>query len=257
MKTTIQDIFTVAASISAGVFFGTLGSKIVSIRYKSLWIWCFYIWAIISIILAIIGLFVVSSTASAADYITIISLFIFGVLILIFAKKVLDIKGIYKTSELDSTINKFTTTADKDIIKLFGGDLNFFGATPADMEKNSQYTHLRSLNFHKVLILCEEPRDTTTKIRYGKILHDINGAELRFYLPENADLKIRGRLKTEHGCDRLLIYYRRKQNIYQLIEMNTANIKGALYCNLWNLIWSLAKQLSNEEIENFISLLKR
>lgn len=122
------------------------------------------------------------------------------------------------------------------------------------MDINDQYSHLKSLCFRKLLILCEAPADNSTKIRYGKIIQEMRGVELKFYNPDEADLRIRGRLKTLQGVERLLIYSKVDSGLYKTIETDTANSNGALYSNIWRLIWSLAKEPSREQIEEFKSL---
>ena len=138
---------------------------------------------VISILTAILYLILIRNL-TFGDYFGLTLLFISGVCLFIFTKKFLDRRFIYRTNELDPIINDFTLNSDHNEIKLFGGDLNFFGNGPSEMDKNSLYNHLRSLAFKKVSILCEIPSDTPTKIRYGKILQEMHGIELRFYNPE-------------------------------------------------------------------------
>ena len=170
------------------------------------------------------------------------------------AKKYLVVKDVYETSELDPIVNRFTTIADKTSIRLFGGDLNFFGNTPEEMIQNNQYNHLKSLGFRSILIICESPKDNIQRIRYGQILIDLPNAELRFYNPESADLRIRGRMIEVNGVTKLLMYRKIKPKTYEAIERNSGESDGVLYTNIWNLIWSLANQPSNEDINDFKSL---
>ena len=188
------------------------------------------------------------------DFFGLSLLLISSICLFIFTKKFLDKKSIYRTSELDPIINNFTDLSDHNEMKLFGGDLNFFGNVPSEMDQNDQYNHLKSLCFRKLLILCEEPANNLTKIRYGKILQEMNGVELRFYNPDEADLQIRGRLKTLQGAERLLIYSKVDSGLYQTIETDTANSNGALYSNIWRLIWLLAKKPTTKQIEEFLRL---
>ncbi|MBZ0203273.1 MAG: hypothetical protein K8I03_09695 [Ignavibacteria bacterium] len=164
------------------------------------------------------------------------------------------IKYIFNIKEIDPVINSFTENSDKQEIKLFGGDLNFFGNGPGEMDLNKQYICLKSLGFNKVLILCSEPQNTTDNIRYGKILNDFKNVEIRYYDPKKADLFIRGRLKTIQGVTKLLIYTKVKKGLYRIIETDTANSNGALYNNIWELAWGLARKLSTTEISSLSRL---
>lgn len=184
-----------------------------------------------------------------------VSSIILGVILLLTSKKYLFEQNIYKSSELDPKVNTFTEDADKKEIKLFGGDLNFLGEYPPDLDVNNQYIHLRAMRFQKVLILCEFPKSRTQEMRYGKILSDITGAELRFYNPDSADLRVRGRIIQVNGVDRLLIYKKIKSKVYRAIKTDTADSEGALYNNIWQLVWSLAHQPSNDDIAKYKSLL--
>ena len=93
---------------------------------------------------------------------------------------------------------------------MFGRDLNFLGNNPQEMIGNAQYNHLLTMGFNRVLILCEAPKNNIQKIRYGKILHDFKGAELKFYYPDKADLKVRGRIIKVSNVNRLLYVYKSK-----------------------------------------------
>jgi len=158
---------------------------------------------------------------------------------------------------LDPIINRFTTIADRTEIRLFGGDLNFFGNSEVQMNNNAQYTALRGSTFARISILCEEPQNADTRTRYGKILNELPGIELRFYNPEEADLLIRGRLKKVNGVDKLLIYNKLDTGRYQLILTDTANSSGALYNNIWNLVWSLANRLSVDQRNELLAPFRR
>ncbi len=253
---TLTQYLLVIAGISFGAFFGSLGSKLVSIEYRTNWKWAFYIWGSLVVVGPLIYLLVDKLDGNIIDYITIILSIISGALLIVFTRIKLDKKYIYKSSELDPIINKFTSLADRSEIRLFGGDLNFFGNAPSEMDGNTQYNYLKSLDFKKTLILCEEPRNSATKIRYGKICSELKGVELRFYRPEEADLMIRGRMKTVQGVERLLIYNKMKSATYQTIETDTANSNGALYNNIWKLVWSLATKLSQSQKDEYIKLFR-
>lgn len=241
-------------TISLGAFLGALGNKLVTHNSQTGWKWAFYVLGILSIIFSVICIIFIKPL-ELIDYAYLIVLFTTGIFLIIFTYKFLDRKYIYKTSELDPIVNSFTTTADTTEIKLFGGDLNFFGNSPTDMDLNNQYNHLKSIAFKKISILCEMPVDISTKVRYGKILHDMKNVELRFYNPNEADLRIRGRLKTFQGVEKLLIYSKIEPKKYHAIETDTANSNGALYNNIWKLAWSLASRLNSKEKSELINLI--
>jgi hypothetical protein len=158
MEADISAIFLACATLCTGAFFGVLGSNLVAIRYKSGWICFFYILSVASFLGGIIGLILYYSKMNNMDYFSIIGLIVSGIVLFIFTCNILHKKHIYKIPELESIINKWTTISDKSEIRLLGRDLNFFGDTPACMEKNGQYCHLKSLNFSKVNILCEKKK---------------------------------------------------------------------------------------------------
>jgi hypothetical protein len=249
-------IFIGIISISIGIFFGVLGNKIASINNKSFWKWIFYLAGLLSIVIPCIVAFVYHTIieASTSLIILLISSVVSGVLLIIGTKKILDKKQIFNSKELDPIVNDFTSKADKNEIKLFGGDLNFFGNSPQEIDINSQYTHLRSLQFNRVLILCETPNNQIQRIRYGKILSELQGAELRFYEPQQADLRVRGRIIRMDGSTKLLMYNKERSKVYKAIETDTSDSNGALYNNIWDLVWQLATQPSAQEMAGFISL---
>jgi hypothetical protein len=249
-------IFIAITSISIGVFFGVLGNRLVSINNKSGWKWAFYILGILSITApAIIG-YLEWSLINASNLL--LAIFIFsilsGFLVLISTKRILDKKQVFNSNELDPIVNDFTSKADKNEIKLFGGDLNFFGNSPQEIDVNKQYTHLRSLQFHHVLILCETPNNQIQRIRYGKILSELHGAELRFYNPKEADLRVRGRIIRMNGSTKLLMYNKERSKVYKAIETDTSDSNGALYNNIWDLVWGLAAKPTPEEMTAFVNL---
>jgi hypothetical protein len=249
----LTDLFLVVATITTGAFLGVLGNRLVAYNSQSKWRFGFYVLGIITFLLIPIYLFSVDNLV-IGDYIMISFLGIPSLCLIIFTIKYLDRKSIFTTKELDPKINDFTSSSDQAEIKLFGGDLNFFGNTPSEMDQNDQYNHLKSLRFKKISILCEEPRSASTKIRYGKILHEMDCTILKFYNPEEADLLIRGRMKTIQGVEKLLVYTKIKTGIYQAIETDTANSNGALYNNIWKLIWSLAIEINNLQREDYIRI---
>ncbi len=81
--------------------------------------------------------------------------------------------------------------------------------------------------------------------------NDLPHVKLRFYNPPKADLFIRGRLKTLNNVTHLLIYNRIKSGVYEALEIDTANSKGALYNLLWGLIWDIAEEPVKEQIDEY------
>lgn len=80
--------------------------------------------------------------------------------------------------------------------------------------------------------------------------------ELRFYEPENADLKVRGRIIQVQGVTKLLMYTKIRSGIYQSLETDTANSNGALYNNIWELAWALALKPMQQELDSYKLLFK-
>ena len=100
---TINEIFPfflAFASISLGAFFGALGNRLVTVNNKTNWKWAFYILGIVSILSGIIGFIFIKSESILLYYLTIILLISSGILLIFFTKKYIDIKYIFKTSEL-------------------------------------------------------------------------------------------------------------------------------------------------------------
>ena len=162
----------------------------------------------------------------------------------------------YKTPELDPIVNKFTKDADKTNIRLLAGDINFFGNSPQEMNKNSQYSCLKDEGFNEIQILCWKPQNDEAKKRYGKIITDMPQTVLRYYRPPHADLMIRGRLKTLNNVTHLLMYNKIRSGLYEAILSDLANSSGAMYNHLWNLIWEMAETPSLDEINAYKLLSK-
>lgn len=160
-------------------------------------------------------------------------------------------KNIYKTNELDSIINEFTGKAEKGYINLLCGDIDFFGTTPNEMDNHAQYTFLKATGFKKINILCTRPKNNSERIRYGKILTDIAAVSIRYYKPTEANLSLRGRITRFQGGDRLLMYFKVRTKVYRAIETDTSEFQGALYKNIWDLIWNLAEVPNQAEIDGF------
>ena len=259
----IENITTIllsSASVLLGALLGVLRSKIFALKNTNSLHYFFYAISIIVFLGSILSLFLFwkeynMETHRFALYV-LITATISSISLFIVTKFHLASKDIYKTSELDKIVNNFTSNADKKNIKLLGGDLNFFGEHPAQIDQNDQYIDLKSHTFKKVSILCETPHNNTQKIRYGKILYELQGAELRFYNPDAADLRVRGRIIQVTGVDKLLMYTKISSGIYRAIETDTANSNGALYNNIWELVWSLAHIPTNEQNQSYINMFR-
>lgn len=92
---------------------------------------------------------------------------------------------------LDILIRKFTKNADTNSpIKIFGGDLNFFGKV-ADRKnsvyKNKQYNQIKKMGFRNIQILCRKPKyeykeDEGEKLLIGLLLTELQEkVSIRFY----------------------------------------------------------------------------
>lgn len=238
-------------SIVIGAFLGALGNKLSTETGN--WVWAFYITGILTTIISLILTMLIWNEISDWDFVIAFLPICGAGILLYYTITKIDVKNIFRTNDLHPIINKFTEIADKNEIKLFGGDLNFFGESVNQIDVNPQYTKLKSLRFNKVLIICEQPKDndTSTKIRYGKILTEIPNVELRFYNPDKADLRVRGRILKVDGVSKLLMFNKLESKKYKTIETDTANSNGALYNNIWNLIWSLANRPEVSEMETY------
>ena len=251
-------ILLVCGSLTAGAVLTAIRNKLGSLNEKNRLHFVFYIYGSLVIILCILTSIFYRKQLLAPNWLGIIAIgisIISSIALISFTKKYLVGKHDYKTVELNPIINEFTLNADKENISLYGGDLDFFGKNPDDMDRNSQYIQLRGAGFRKIQILCEYPHSNTNKIRYGKITNDMPYVELKFYEPKKADLKIRGRMKTLNGVKKLLIYIRVTSGVYRIIQPDTANYNGALYENILDLIWSQANPIKPEELKEYKSLL--
>lgn len=249
-------ILLAGASISAGALLGVFRSKIFAAKENNKLHYIFYGFSVLALVISIIGAIIYWKELSLFGIAVLIASVIFSILLWLATNKFLFFKNVFKIKELDPIVNKFTSNASKDDIKLFGGDLNFLGNTSAEIDANKQYTHLRSLEFKKISILCATPHTQIQRMRYGKILSDMPNTELRFYEPKIADLKVRGRIIEVQGVIKLLMYTKIKDGLYQSIETDTANSSGALYNNIWELTWSLAAKPNAAEIEMYKHLFK-
>lgn len=219
--------------------------------FSKKWQSLIYIIATIAIILGIIGIFLGYLTYSIAAII--IGLIDFFGSYFLLNK----IDSTCKTKDLVPKVIKFTETAHKDEIRLWAGDLDFFGNDITEMENNSQYIQLKNKNFDKICILCKRPKinDTKTIRRYGKMLTDFNDVvEFKFYNDSSPDLHIRGRIKRKLCPDVFvsLIYEKIDTNKYKTIEEDvTKSDSSEVYLKIWDLSWRKAKVITINEINEY------
>lgn len=256
----VISILLVCASLSVGMLFGALRSKLLVSKTDNKLHYAIYGVSIIVVLIVLFSYVLNFSEFMSpfhwyANTISLLAL-LSSIALALFTKKYLVHKSIYKVEELDPIINDFTSMADRSDIKLFGGDLNFFGNTPSQMDTNSQYNHLKSTRFNSVYILCEVPDDSITQIRYGKLFNEIPNLKMRYYYPQEADLRVRGRIIKVDGSSKLLMYTKHSHGKYRALETDTANSGGALYNNIWDLAWSLAKTPSDEQIKEYVGRFK-
>jgi hypothetical protein len=239
-------------SLVIGAILGIIANKATSAKANSKWKFTYYI---ISALSEIVPIYIIISLGlnKVFDSLYIIvgccACIISPAILYLIARKHLIKDDIYDTAQLDPIVNEFTSNADKTNIRLFGGDLNFFGRGPVEMRDNAQYKCLLNEEFRSIHVLCECPCDNQTRIRYTQILKDFSERiQLKFYHPDNADLKIRGRIKTLNNVVHLLIYTKVGPRKYSAIETDKANSHGALYDGIWDLVWDLASPLKEEDL---------
>ncbi len=250
---TVLNLLSASMGVLVSSVAGILRSKILADKVNNYWSYLFYLFVLFGIIILFLGI---------ANYddkymvhkkpwplILLIVVGVFSVILAIVTFKYLNFKNYYKTNELNKIINKFTQNADKTNLMLFGGDFSFLekGHT---IDEDIQYRFLIDNGFKELKILCEEPsdQDMKTKRRYGKILRDFPGTIIKYYDPKKADLKIRGRIKTESGVRKMLIYIKHGSKGYRLIETDVSNNTGALYENIWQLCWGeIGKELTSDQ----------
>ncbi len=245
------------ASLCLGAYLAAIRSRISSLKIRNSLHYSFYVVSFLIFTSSLVTIFLQWNKLIEPDWfgiIVLVAALTSSILLFLFTKRSIVGKHQYKTKELDPIVNAFTENADKKNIKLLAGDINFFGNYPKDMEENSQYKCLKKESFREIQILCIEPTTNEGKTRYGKIISDLPGVELKYYNPPQADLLIRGRLKTLNNVTHLLIYKKIESGIYEALELDTANSSGALYNYIWNLIWELAKSPSQEQLREYINL---
>ena len=127
-------ILSIGISASLGATFGILRSKIFATKIKTTLYFLFYILASL-----LFGFAIYATVINGADSIVIIVIsFVSSVALAATTKYFLVLKDIYTTEELNPIVNNWTSNADRNEIKLFGGDLNFFGEGPKEMNTNLQ-----------------------------------------------------------------------------------------------------------------------
>lgn len=251
-------ILLAVTSICIGALLGVVGDRLNNSAENSKWKYLFYLLGAGTILHAGILAWLMKDTIidlRQVDLYIVVFALASGILTIGYTYKKIEIKTVFATDELDPIINSFTSKGDKKEIKLFGGDLNFFGNSVIEIDGNNQYNHLKAQHFKRILILCEAPKKSLeTKIRYGKILTDMPNTELRFYNPDRADLKVRGRIIEIQGVSKLLMYNKIESRLYRALETDTANSSGVLYSNIWNLVWELAIQPEQSELDSYKGL---
>src|SRR5688572_11434646 len=121
------DILAGVAFIAFGAFFGVIANRLIAVREKSAWKSAYYLLGILLIVFALILLVVKFRVISELGWFAVIFSIVSGSLIVFATRKLLDVSDVYSIAKLNPIINKFTRLADRTEIKLFGGDLNFFG----------------------------------------------------------------------------------------------------------------------------------
>lgn len=247
-------IIMAAGSLTAGAFLTALCAHLASEKKKGWLHWAFYtLAAIVIVACVVIGYTYRSDIFFRNGYaITVLIIaFISSILLIFVTNKSTRNKNHYTLEKLNPIVNEFSTHADKSNIKLLAGNLDFFGKSVAEIDRHPQFTCLKQEGFQQIQVLCTQPITNEDKIRYGKIITDLPMVQLRYYRPLEADLKVRGRIKTLNNVTRLLIYSKVSQGKYQALEHNTAESEGALYSHLWNLIWELAEAPSAEQVTEY------
>lgn len=86
--------------------------------------------------------------------------------------------------KINQEIINFTKLADtKQEIRLFGGDLNFFGnVIDNSILNNEQFLQLKEMDFHKIRVLCIQPNNEEDKLRLGFLQHEFgNKIQIKFF----------------------------------------------------------------------------
>ena len=184
---------------------------------------------------------------------SIVSFLLFPAIIYIFLRQ---FDRIYADEEINKPIIEFTNYAKEIGLKLFGGDLNFFGYV-SSMDKNEQFFQLRNKKFHSIQVLCDNPKNisdpdkkTEAIVRYGKLFCTFVGVvELRYYGKAAPDLSIRGRIKYDfNGTPRVLLYHKIAPGKFKPIEYTPLDRENNFYVELFDHLWKHATK--DEAIKN-------
>lgn len=248
-----QSIFLSIATFAIGVFLGFLNNILVSKKKISKnWHWGIYVLYIGLIVFGIIACIIGSSAWG-------IALIIMGAIALWISYYMLNKlnDNLLEATKLVPQVIEFTEKAKLDEIRLLGGDLNFFGENPSDMDTNEQYIQLRNKNFDKISILCKKPQNKKNRVRYGKILSDFGDVvEFRYYTADAPDPQIRGRIKKKLSPDIWvgLLYERVNENQYRTFEEDISEDKGSLvHLKFWELLWRHSHKISKQDKEEILS----
>ncbi len=256
-------VLLAAFSLCAGAYFTALRNKIASLKVRNNLHWSFYILSFTTFVIAVFYLCnnwnELSSSPSSfiAEIIITASSIIISFIFFRFNYKNHPKKIQYKTNELTDLINEFTKNADKNVIKLLAGDIDFFGATPEEMDTNPQYICLKESGFHSIELLCWQPQSPSQRIRYGKMISDFPRIQIKFYQPPTADFNLRGRLKTFNNVRQLILFNKVRSGIYEPVEADAGSPHGAHYVKLWDLIWELAIEVDENDKKSFTQEYKR
>lgn len=190
------------------------------------------------------------------------SFILFPVIICIFLRQ---FDRIYADEQINKPIIAFTNHAKENGLKLFGGDLNFFGVVNT-MEQNGQYLQLRNKKFHSIQVLCENPKlisDLEKRkeaiLRYGKLYCTFTDViELRYYGKAAPDLSIRGRIKYDFsGSLRVLLYHKIAPGKFKPIEYTPLDRENNFYVELFDHLWKHATKddaIKNDCVAKFKAL---
>lgn len=247
-------VLLAGGSLTAGAFLTALRAKLANTRQKNWLHISFYVVAAVVIAGTVYTGISFRSEILKPNWFAIIVLvvaLVFSCALIWVTYKFLTGKYQYSVTELNPVVNYFSRNADKGNIKLLAGNLDFFGKSEQEIDKHSQYICLREEGFREIQILCTAPVSNQDKMRYGKIITDFPTTKLKYYRPPMADLKVRGRIKTLNNVTRLLIYSKIVPGKYEALELNTADTDGALYTNLWDLIWELAEAPTEMQLNEY------
>lgn len=247
-------VLLAGSSLTAGAYLTALRAKLANTKKKNWLHLSFYITATLLLFGALIFSLTHWDKIKEPNWfaiIVLISAIVFSVALIWVTKKFLAGKYQYTISELNPVVNAFSSNADKHNIKLLAGNLDFFGKSVGEIDQHPQFLCLKAEGFQQIQILCTKPVSNEDKLRYGKIITDLPAIQLRYYKPVEADLKVRGRIKTLNNVTRLLIYTKVSPGRYEALELNTAENDGALYTHLWNLIWELAESPTEDQLKEY------